>query len=132
MIRRPPRSTRTDTLFPYATLVRSDAVEQVEHQRRADVGVVEEVRHVEPDESGIERHFVRRVIEHPPHRPARFPLLVPIAFTSFVRHSELLSQRIALTILSLLPHLCVYPFIVHPLFLYIYLSPFFSFFLSPP
>src|SRR3546814_14277868 len=28
MIRRPPRSTRTDTLFPYTTLVRSaDAVE---------------------------------------------------------------------------------------------------------
>src|SRR3546814_11786134 len=26
MIRRPPRSTRTDTLFPYPTLFRSDAV----------------------------------------------------------------------------------------------------------
>src|SRR3546814_8837420 len=26
MIRRPPRSTRTDTLFPYTTLFRSDAV----------------------------------------------------------------------------------------------------------
>src|SRR3546814_9050151 len=26
MIRRPPRSTRTDTLFPYTTLVRSQAV----------------------------------------------------------------------------------------------------------
>src|SRR3546814_1039996 len=26
MIRRPPRSTRTDTLFPYTTLVRSDYV----------------------------------------------------------------------------------------------------------
>src|SRR3546814_4103605 len=26
MIRRPPRSTRTDTLFPYTTLVRSGAV----------------------------------------------------------------------------------------------------------
>src|SRR3546814_4015521 len=25
MIRRPPRSTRTDTLFPYATLFRSDS-----------------------------------------------------------------------------------------------------------
>src|SRR3546814_11697156 len=25
MLRRPPRSTRTDTLFPYTTLVRSDA-----------------------------------------------------------------------------------------------------------
>src|SRR3546814_1334477 len=27
MIRRPPRSTRTDTLFPYTTLFRSDLVE---------------------------------------------------------------------------------------------------------
>src|SRR3546814_20496693 len=27
MIRRPPRSTRTDTLFPYTTLFRSDRVE---------------------------------------------------------------------------------------------------------
>src|SRR3546814_11628366 len=30
MIRRPPRSTRTDTLFPYTTLFRS-----LRHQRRA-------------------------------------------------------------------------------------------------
>src|SRR3546814_13252753 len=30
MIRRPPRSTRTDTLFPYTTLFRSDP----SHQRR--------------------------------------------------------------------------------------------------
>src|SRR3546814_3219293 len=28
MIRRPPRSTRTDTLFPYTTLFRSDAGQQ--------------------------------------------------------------------------------------------------------
>src|SRR3546814_16027727 len=27
MIRRPPRSTRTDTLFPYTTLFRSDAAD---------------------------------------------------------------------------------------------------------
>src|SRR3546814_14188365 len=27
MIRRPPRSTRTDTLFPYTTLFRSDALD---------------------------------------------------------------------------------------------------------
>src|SRR3546814_1633046 len=26
MIRRPPRSTRTDTLFPYTTLLRSEAI----------------------------------------------------------------------------------------------------------
>src|SRR3546814_8733245 len=30
MVRRPPRSTRTDTLFPYTTLFRSDAVEVAE------------------------------------------------------------------------------------------------------
>src|SRR3546814_14315387 len=29
MIRRPPRSTRTDTLFPYTTLFRSDAWQTV-------------------------------------------------------------------------------------------------------
>src|SRR3546814_2423878 len=29
MIRRPPRSTRTDTLFPYTTLCRSDRLGQV-------------------------------------------------------------------------------------------------------
>src|SRR3546814_2727964 len=34
MIRRPPRSTRTDTLFPYTTLFRSLAVDQ--QQRRLD------------------------------------------------------------------------------------------------
>src|SRR3546814_1000760 len=28
MIRRPPRSTRTDTLFPYTTLFRSDVIER--------------------------------------------------------------------------------------------------------
>src|SRR3546814_1627157 len=31
MIRRPPRSTRTDTLFPYTTLFRSRDFRQAEH-----------------------------------------------------------------------------------------------------
>src|SRR3546814_7744363 len=31
MIRRPPRSTRTDTLFPYTTLFRSEAVALLMH-----------------------------------------------------------------------------------------------------
>src|SRR3546814_15050304 len=35
MIRRPPRSTRTDTLFPYTTLFRSDDDERVRARRRA-------------------------------------------------------------------------------------------------
>src|SRR3546814_4412640 len=33
MIRRPPRSTRTDTLFPYTTLFRSNATHQIVHDR---------------------------------------------------------------------------------------------------
>src|SRR3546814_18747801 len=33
MIRRPPRSTRTDTLFPYTTLFRSPAQNQIDTQR---------------------------------------------------------------------------------------------------
>src|SRR3546814_11432374 len=32
MIRRPPRSTRTDTLFPYTTLFRSSRRRSAEHQ----------------------------------------------------------------------------------------------------
>src|SRR3546814_12290800 len=32
MIRRPPRSTRTDTLFPYTTLFRSDITDQKARQ----------------------------------------------------------------------------------------------------
>src|SRR3546814_15993230 len=32
MIRRPPRSTRTDTLFPYTTLFRSDLVRNLKPQ----------------------------------------------------------------------------------------------------
>src|SRR3546814_4122413 len=39
MIRRPPRSTRTDTLFPYTTLFRSDLVPRI-RRRRPDLRVI--------------------------------------------------------------------------------------------
>src|SRR3546814_4968275 len=44
MIRRPPRSTRTDTLFPYTTLFRSDPAAQMhglarKRARKADLDV---------------------------------------------------------------------------------------------
>src|SRR3546814_14103443 len=41
MIRRPPRSTRTDTLFPYTTLFRSD--QEFGELQCADLGPVEPV-----------------------------------------------------------------------------------------
>src|SRR3546814_12469177 len=37
MIRRPPRSTRTDTLFPYTTLFRSDVVRDRRLNHRPEV-----------------------------------------------------------------------------------------------
>src|SRR3546814_2159708 len=50
MIRRPPRSTRTDTLFPYTTLFRSCRVAGIFHdqhpKRVADLGHAEHARHI--------------------------------------------------------------------------------------
>src|SRR3546814_3848243 len=42
MIRRPPRSTRTDTLFPYMTLFRSFAMVSLKSQAEADLRAFEE------------------------------------------------------------------------------------------
>src|SRR3546814_18798405 len=44
MIRRPPRSTRTDTLFPYTTLFRSTAAELVRAIRGADKAAIVDAR----------------------------------------------------------------------------------------
>src|SRR3546814_16534877 len=49
MIRRPPRSTRTDTLFPYTTLFRSV------HRREEALGVV-------PEDRGGDRSCRREII----------------------------------------------------------------------
>src|SRR3546814_18375057 len=63
MIRRPPRSTRTDTLFPYTTLFRSSL--GVEGERRA-VDVFDDLRGVYriagfPERGGERPVFVRVV-----------------------------------------------------------------------
>src|SRR3546814_8226914 len=50
MIPRPPRSTRTDTLFPYTTLFRS-----LRHRLLADGGDSESRRHPPPQEGGRAR-----------------------------------------------------------------------------
>src|SRR3546814_9829967 len=53
MIRRPPRSTRTDTLFPYTTLFRSD--------RRAALGVERDIAFPEQDGTKILAGQARQV-----------------------------------------------------------------------
>src|SRR3546814_4001115 len=47
MIRRPPRSTRTDTLFPYTTLFRSDIVEPADQPAQVASLIKALVRRVE-------------------------------------------------------------------------------------
>src|SRR3546814_12246089 len=49
MIRRPPRSTRTDTLFPYTTLFRSYANHRRSYDHRP-------CRHARPDQIGTGLH----------------------------------------------------------------------------
>src|SRR3546814_9800355 len=74
MIRRPPRSTRTDTLFPYTTLFRSDPQALAVRARALRVG--REQRRLHPIGLGEERAdrveqagVGRRVAAHrPPDR----------------------------------------------------------------
>src|SRR3546814_16095521 len=47
MIRRPPRSTRTDTRFPYTTLFRSHRVDEAPVERRLRVHRLTAVHHLE-------------------------------------------------------------------------------------
>src|SRR3546814_20326114 len=65
MLRRPPRSTRTDTLFPYTTLFRSNqgsaldiiyTVVRMTMQRRSQAGAPLNHRYVQPTQSEVERN----------------------------------------------------------------------------
>src|SRR3546814_6143301 len=69
MIRRPPRSTRTDTLFPYTTLFRSLhrylLVEQHPEEQRQRVGVEELVRLGIACDCQISLHLIRSYVQCP-------------------------------------------------------------------
>src|SRR3546814_3675184 len=56
MIRRPPRSTRTDTLFPYTTLFRSQAGKLRFAERRARLDEMNPLRH-----AAEARHHAQRI-----------------------------------------------------------------------
>src|SRR3546814_8039994 len=56
MIRRPPRSTRTDTLFPYTTLFRSDVVGEIEQAaRRIVAAALARFVEVAPDQQRVDQ-----------------------------------------------------------------------------
>src|SRR3546814_19185386 len=68
IIRRPPRSTRTDTLFPYTTLFRSaplrlrNVVPQRDVERAAATAAARRHRHL------IDEHLARRIEDRDPER----------------------------------------------------------------
>src|SRR3546814_5917522 len=89
MIRRPPRSTRTDTLFPYTTLFRSSSMARAEMEI-IEIGAVM-----------VERATLRALDEFQAFvRPVRHPHLT--AFRSEEHTSELQSlMRISYAVFCL-------------------------------
>src|SRR3546814_10169377 len=93
MIRRPPRSTRTDTLFPYTTLFRS---------LRAD-GLLELLRELHPDRLHVPRLGAGAArLLHPRHPALRHPDRVQADDRSEEHTSELQSlMRISYAVFCL-------------------------------
>src|SRR3546814_15873801 len=66
MIRRPPRSTRTDTLFPYTTLFRSSLVGEQRRGHRdglLDDGTRIELPHLPVDAAGLHLGEVENLVD---------------------------------------------------------------------
>src|SRR3546814_13956806 len=74
MIRRPPRSTRTDTLFPYTTLFRSHQEESAQPDREAELPQVRSRRAQARRVQGSQDQVIRaqRVILSPARPGAGF------------------------------------------------------------
>src|SRR3546814_16653974 len=67
MIRRPPRSTRTDTLFPYTTLFRSaeETIAGMDRVRARDFGGGNDVRNVQIRIGRARRAYAHRLVGEP-------------------------------------------------------------------
>src|SRR3546814_8294664 len=73
MIRRPPRSTRTDTLFPYTTLFRSEPAQPLLHLRGVALDPEIDRRMVDRN-AAFRQHLLKlaiadRITTIPAHRP---------------------------------------------------------------
>src|SRR3546814_5493408 len=86
MIRRPPRSTRTDTLFPYTTLFRSRR-----HQPHRDLPLRVEIG-VAPRKQRLERAGERKRQRETQHEGCR-QLAEPIAAADLPRRHGMISLR---------------------------------------
>src|SRR3546814_2594642 len=101
MIRRPPRSTRTDTLFPYTTLFRSPfpagGAVRVGGRQRSRIRRREEEGECKEDQAGGSQCPAQRC-----HRPTSLTTLGPNRFRSEEHTSELQSlMRISYAVFCL-------------------------------
>src|SRR3546814_3066526 len=111
MIRRPPRSTRTDTLIPYTTLFRSDVAHAdaerldprlhlaIEHQNRPAIGFADDANFLPADaiEAGAER-LDERLLSGPAHRQRARAILARANFTQLLRAVQTIKQLLAMPI----------------------------------
>src|SRR3546814_17918690 len=89
MIRRPPRSTRTYTLFPYTTLFRSDAI--VRRLRNADPAAHGDAVHDGDDRLGVgEEQMVEAIFGV--EEGARLP---PVLRAAFRKHTDIAARAAA-------------------------------------
>src|SRR3546814_14799792 len=95
MRRRPPISTRTDTLFPFTTLFRSEALVglvALEHPHRLALRPVEQCGHQRRGGVACERHELARLVvagRHVDHRAnERHRILGEVAVAGATRSAE--------------------------------------------
>src|SRR3546814_5415888 len=93
MIRRPPRSTRTDTLFPYTTLFRScrdDRIERPDQHDRED----HRQQQIVDDERAFTAHRLERRARADRPYPQREQRQRPADIEREQRENELAARRI--------------------------------------
>src|SRR3546814_2841903 len=102
MIRRPPRSTRTDTLFPYTTLFRSvDVVEPQVHEPGLLRILGDEIdRHVgiEPGEVGLDLPETRALPERSEEHTSELQSLMRISYAVFcLKKKNTINQKVSIS-----------------------------------
>src|SRR3546814_3633343 len=97
MIRRPPRSTRTDTLFPYTTLFRSDHDDVTDIGGLA-VGAAQHLDALHPTGAGIVGDFEVRSEEH----TSELQSLMRISYAVFCLKKKMIMKNTTTTSCNLL------------------------------
>src|SRR3546814_8297875 len=91
MIRRPPRSTRTDTLFPYTTLFRSQAEQHRRHPERQ--GDLPRRRRLQLREVHVRRRQAHRLPLRSEEHTSELQSLMRISYAVFCLNKKKLKEK---------------------------------------